>query len=58
MRSLATHLACLREVAGPTAATVSRAAALGLVAGGVITALALAAAVLLEDLVLERMGLQ
>lgn len=57
MKSLATHIACLREIEERPAPPLSRAAALGLVAGGVLTALALAGAVLLEELALERLGL-
>lgn len=55
MRDLATHLRCLRELEA-SGRPPSRASALGLIAGGVLVAVALAGSCLLEQLVLDRLG--
>ncbi len=60
MKSLALHIECLRELEALERGRrrLTRPAALGFVAGGVLLALGIAGCRLLEELALERIGLR
>lgn len=56
MKTLALHIDCLREVER-CHRKLSRGEALGMIAGATLTALAVGGAYLLEQVVLERLGI-